>query len=1047
MGQIQVNTPQGPQIINIAGETPTDAEQQAIVSQFFTNVKPDFATATKEEVENYARQERLLGRQPLSGDTITEEEYVSEYKEPNVDYSSGVKSNDLFSRFTYGSLETDEERKGYLDGIIGSEGYRVDGLGRFLITKKGRETLGLGKGKEVAIDEEGLSFSDVKEFAGATVFPITVGIGASLMASGVGFIPGSLIVGGSMAAAKVLDESIESLRGLQRQSPKEIARDSAFEGLFGVLGEGAGRGISRLLGRLIKGPGGKANEVLRKQARELINKGYKPTIAGATDEAFRPVLNRLQAVYEGVFPNKVAADINLEGILKELKGAGIYDNTAINNVQKVVQRDIDQLYGTASDTLATAQNNMDKAIVTEINQIRKVLKDGGNIEQDLANQLTLRKTIFDEDVDALYSQVQKNLGGEQRIIPTGGLLQAFKTLQKDAFANDITSSGVGKEILRLGEAKFATPREMNRLRTGLTDAGYNTDLFAGTTTRNLTVLKEAITDAFDDAALTLQQMKNRIDPAVKSGGGAKGLATPTDNLGSTFENLSESLNLLDRTNKFYSKGMARFDDPVFDQVIAEAKRGTINSDFLYTKIQNKPELLQKVLLAVRGVPTGIVDIAKGTKYIQSQRIANRTFPQALEDLKSLDPTSRVRLDFEKRIADKLQDAKDISLMRGKGAQVAEEIREGLAKRFLGDAINKSQSINTKTGVNVTDPLKLVNELTSKGPLLKALFRNNMPQLNNLIQVLRRGKADLSPGVMKQLETEPLGKALTTLRQAEIEETALKKNNLLRSLEKTTNPEEIANLIFKDVSSIKQAEKLFSPVVMEEVKGAAMGNILRKLGATTDEAGTVQFTTDFVEKFTSGRLGSSFQNILKSYGPETVNKMFGPNGFAALNKLADNMVKVSNKPIAGKGGLAAPAIALGFGLLAMITSPLATLPPAAAFWFMSKALRNPKILKMMMGSRQPNSYKQLLAGKLKANDPVAQGFQALWALQAQALVQSSRMTTEEIAPTEETVTEITTPLKKLGTEVINNVQETSSQLPSGSEVLRRVEQEKLLGVRN
>jgi len=1045
MGQIQVNTPQGPQIINIEGDAPTDAEQLAIVNQFFTNVKPDFATATKEEVENYARQERLLGRKPLSGDAITEEEYISEYKEPNVDYASGVKSNDLFSRFTYGSLETDEERKNYLDGIVGSEGYRVDGLGRFLITKKGRETLGLGKGKEVAIDEEGLSWSDVKEFAGATVFPITVGIGASLMASGVGFVPGSLIVGGSMAGAHVLDETIESIRGLQRQTPKEIARDSAFEGLFGFLGEGGGRAISRILGKLIKGPGGKANEALRKQAREIINKGYRPLIAGSTDESFRPVLNRLQAVYEGIFPNKAAADLNLKGILDELRGAGIYEGTAINNIQKVVQRDIQQIYGTADDTLAIAKSNMDKVIVNEIDEIRKVLKGGGDVSKDLADQLTIRKTIFDEDVDALYSLVQKSLGGEQRIIPTGGLLQAFKTLQKDAFANDITSSGVGKEIIRLGAAKFATPREMNRLRSGLTDASYNTDLFAGTTTKNLTILKEAITNAFDDATISLQQMANKVD-SIKSGGGAKGLATPTDNFGATFENLSNSLHLLRRTNQFYSKGMARFDDPVFDNVLAEAKRGVINSNFLYNQIQDNPQLLQKVLLAVRGVPTGIVDIAKGTKYIQSQTIANRTFQQALQDVKSLPPTNRIRLDTEKRIADKMQEAKDISLMSGNGAQVAEELREGLAKRFLGDALQKSQLVDNTTGISVTDPLKLVNELTSKGPLLKDLFRTNYSQLNGLMQVLRRGKADLSPGVIKQLETKPLGKALTTLRQAELEQAALKKNELLTQLEKTTNPEDIANLIFKDVDSIKQAEKLFSPVVMEEVKGAAMGNILRKLGATTDESGVIQLTSDFVEKFTSGRLGTSFQNILRSYGPETVNKMFGPNGFVALNKLADTMVKVSNKAIAGKGGLAAPQIALGLGIFAMITAPLATLPAAAGFWFMSKALRHPKVLKMLMASRQPNSYKQLLAGKLKANDPLAQGFQALWQLQGQALVQSTRMAGEEIAPTQETVNKITTPLKQLGTEAINTVQETSSELPSGSEVLRRVEQEKLLGIR-
>ena len=41
------------------------------------------------------------------------------------------------------------------------------------------------------------------------------------------------------------------------QSAGEIARDVAMEGVFGGLGEGVGRGISKLFGRIIKGPGAK----------------------------------------------------------------------------------------------------------------------------------------------------------------------------------------------------------------------------------------------------------------------------------------------------------------------------------------------------------------------------------------------------------------------------------------------------------------------------------------------------------------------------------------------------------------------------------------------------------------------------------------------------------------------------------------------------------------------------------------------------------------------------------------------------------------------
>ena len=44
---------------------------------------------------------------------------------------------------------------------------------------------------------------------------------------------------------------------------------------------------------------------------------------------------------------------------------------------------------------------------------------------------------------------------------------------------DIAESTIGREIMRLGRAKFATPTEMNRLRTALPDASYNTELIGG----------------------------------------------------------------------------------------------------------------------------------------------------------------------------------------------------------------------------------------------------------------------------------------------------------------------------------------------------------------------------------------------------------------------------------------------------------------------------------------------------------------------------------------------------------------------------------------
>ncbi len=62
---------------------------------------------------------------------------------------------------------------------------------------------------------------------------------------------------------------------------------------------------------------------------------------------------------------------------------------------------------------------------------------------------------------------------------------------------------------------------------------------------------------------------------------------------------------------------------------------------------------------------------------------------------------------------------------------------------------------------------------------------------------------------------------------------------------------MANAVFRNAEAIKEAKKILSPNTMEAVKDASMGKILKQIGATTDEGGTVVLNSDFVEAFQSG----------------------------------------------------------------------------------------------------------------------------------------------------------------------------------------------------
>ena len=122
MAIIKVDTPDGVKKVEIAGDTPTQEEQQLILNTFFPEPQGvrrqageiDLTTASIEEIREYNRALRSQGIDPTTGGQMTEEEFINTYKEPGVDYSTGVDDVTGFSRFQFGRMDTAEEKKAYL---------------------------------------------------------------------------------------------------------------------------------------------------------------------------------------------------------------------------------------------------------------------------------------------------------------------------------------------------------------------------------------------------------------------------------------------------------------------------------------------------------------------------------------------------------------------------------------------------------------------------------------------------------------------------------------------------------------------------------------------------------------------------------------------------------------------------------------------------------------------------------------------------------------------------------------------------------------------
>lgn len=990
MGIITVETPNGPIRVEIAGEVPTEQEKRAIISgvrrlsqtgspSVVTRTpgmtKPDLATMSPDQIREYVRMRQQAGFDE-TGQQMDPEEYANIYREEGVDYTQGLQDTGNFSRFGYGRMETDKERENYLRSTVGEGGFRQDALGRFVLTQKGRQNLGMGEGPDLAIDEEGLSWGDFSEFLGENALPMAAGIGAGLMASGVGFFPGLAIAGIAAGAGKALDEGIEYAQGLQDQSFDDVMRDVAFEGAFGMLGEGLGRGISAAAGRLIKGPGSEAGEASRAKLRELLGRGFRPTVSGGGGDDFRPIMGRVQGMYEAIFPNKKAAELNAKTIVDELRSLRVVDEARLNDLSDILKKDVDRIYGTAADNLVRAERILDTTVERNLGKVFSNLRTQGSVPKDIIGAVQLSKRLFDENMDSVFTKIDQVLGG-QAIIPTAGIKAALDGLVVDSAA-DIASTRFAKMVADLPQ--YATVQEISRIRTAISDATANPGLVADANVGSLSALKSSITSALNGAEVFLQRSVGMpVEPGKALG--PKGFSA-------SFEDMSNALGTLRRANRLYRKGMMRFDNAVTQNIIQQARRaGGVNEKFVLEQIIEKdnPEALRQLLMAVRGTRF-IPGLEQGQRTAAKLRVLNMPIESARREMALLPEGSEAKRLLREEIRRVEQLAESSAGAAGKGVERSEELRQNLAKMYLDDVLMASRDISKSTGALVVDPTVFTTKLKQKGRVFNELFNEaERKQIDDLISVMGRAKGDIAPMVLEEItkKTPSLTRKLELLKATQTAKKALDKNQLVR-LAESGDTESLVKSVLQSPANAELAAKNLSSDVMESVRDAAMNRILRQAGIATDVTNEAKLSETLLDSFASGKLGKSLQGVINSYGDKSLDQLFGAGTAKALNGLADDMIKVSDEAIRGKGGLVAASSAAALTGFAILFNPVAVLGAAAVPFVMSKALRDPRVLKLLTASRNKNTLKQLMEGKFKTDDVIGQGLQAMNQIMAQAM---------------------------------------------------------------
>lgn len=370
---------------------------------------------------------------------------------------SGVPSMKFRAQFSL--MDTEEERRGFLNRRVGKQGWTQDKFGNYALTGPGMEKLGLPSGvKPVLIDEPTIAVEDIADIAG-TAGPIAGATGAGMMASGVGFLPGMAITAGGTMLGKAIQEGAEEMAGLNIQPLGEVVQDVALEGLYGALGEGVFRGILAPLGRKLMAPYASR---MPEGGRELVQQAKAIGTQVKPTQVTRPaIMGRMASMIDRVFGDPLAAK-NAAALNREI--------ARIKNVTGPI----------------VSKEGVGDTIVHSIRQSRKALSRWSNI---VANKIddTIRQSGVDPD-----------------IVPTARLKQAAaeitQALPKSAEGKPAFTAGA--TLTSIAEAQDLPDQitfgQMQAVAQHLWNAVDDDTIIPGISGHNARKLWRAAIDSYDD---------------------------------------------------------------------------------------------------------------------------------------------------------------------------------------------------------------------------------------------------------------------------------------------------------------------------------------------------------------------------------------------------------------------------------------------------------------------------------------------------------------------------------------------------------------------
>jgi len=634
---IRIETPDGIKQVEIEGDAPTEEEQELIENTFFRSQREPTAQETVSAAFG-PREER--GEEP---------EKAPEYKPSNEG-----EIEDTGFQFFYGRADNIDEKAKRIEATFGPGTFKqVEGTDKFTllldnISPELKKEYGLPETGDMYVNKPGFSWYDVAGFGGAEAVPLTAALGAGLVFSGVGIIPGMALMAVAGGGGKAFDEFVieDRLEKMNTQSDKEVWGDVAILAATYGIGEGVGRALWAGGRRLIKGAGARpdparigeliaggmgrqaATKIAREEAKTELRRavkgdkaagitGARPTVSEVSQKA---IMGRMQSIYEGIFPNAKAAAQNLEFVRTTLGrlGAGEIDDVTAKSLLK------DQLDAVSAQVSNQMKNaNVDETVRIANRHLEEVIENEFKVLLDMYNPNVALKTgwqdmanmsarLFEQDSSILYRKAEDLLSGVKGADGTNAATFSGKTLQSivagfesNPALRAVTGDGFEKGLFKyIKETDNFTMTELTSLRQALRSAGKDPALMPGMNDNLIGTMIKGIDETIETKLASLAATRTKsADPRVLYVDSAGVVGRQWDD--TTAQLFEDGVMAWKKAQNFHAKGIQRFRSFSEEMLERNIRNGTTLGDkqVLNQVVQpGQPDMLLRYLKSV--TPSG-----------------------------------------------------------------------------------------------------------------------------------------------------------------------------------------------------------------------------------------------------------------------------------------------------------------------------------------------------------------------------------------------------------------------------------------------------------